>query len=682
MVFLDKKAKEYIFKTIKNTDILCFDIEVSSFWEKDGKIYGYNKRFTDSFYNNATACCVSYIQQFSINENVYYTRELKDMCDFFIELSENFKQKFTIWVHSLSYEFGFLVNYIKFDNVFARQTRHPIKVEYKNLSFRCSYMLTRLSLSTWGESLGIEKLDTLDYDSKIRSPFTKLTQKELDYCERDCIVLYNGIKKFLKKYETFKKIPLTQTGEVRLVIKDCARKEKGYTNLCTKLLPKDVNEYKRLKKCFAGGDTHANIKYVGKIIENVGSFDESSGYPGMLFRKKFPMSKWIKCDYEIEKNRFDFDKKAYIFECVFYNIHATSLHHYISRSRMVSIKNGVYDNGRLVYADMVVACITELDYQIICDFYKWEKFECISLYKSLKDYIPNCIINPMLDFFYYKTTLKDSDNETDLELYMASKQQLNSMFGMCVTDIVNMIIEFVNNEWVEHDITDNDIQKELNERHEKKYKNFLSYAWGVWTTAYNRFELWHMIKKISEKEDNIMYYDTDSIKLENAKKYAYLFEERNNEIILENEKVTKDRGLKEDCFYAYTKKGTKKILGIWENEGNDDFICYDRFITLGAKKYAFEKNGKIGITVAGVPKKGSMCLKKLEDFKDGFVFDKDICGKKLLTYISDCPKITLKDGYTIKESYGINMRNTAYTIGITDEFIEIISQLKKKGWKV
>ena len=191
-----------------------------------------------------------------------------------------------------------------------------------------------------------------------------------------------------------------------------------------------------------------------------------------------------------------------------------------------------------------------------------------------------------------------------------------------------------------------------------------------------------MIKKISEKEDIIIYYDTDSIKLENAKKYAYLFEERNNEIILENEKVTKDRELKEDCFYAYTKKGVKKILGIWENEGNDDYICYDRFVTLGAKKYAFEKNGEIGITVAGVPKKGSVCLKKLEDFKDGFVFDKDICGKKLLTYISDCPKVTLKDGYIIKESYGINMRNTAYTIGITDEFIEIILQLKKKGWKI
>ena len=110
MVFLDKKAKEYIFKTIRTTDILCFDIEVSSFWEKDEKIYGYNKRFTDSFYNNATACCVSYIQQFSVNENVYYTRELKDMCDFFIELSEKFKQKFTIWVHNLSYEFGYLVN--------------------------------------------------------------------------------------------------------------------------------------------------------------------------------------------------------------------------------------------------------------------------------------------------------------------------------------------------------------------------------------------------------------------------------------------------------------------------------------------------------------------------------------------------------------------------------------------
>ena len=42
-------------------------------------------------------------------------------------------------------------------------------------------MLTRLSLATWGEQLGVAKMvGDLDYD-KLRTPLTKLTDKELKY---------------------------------------------------------------------------------------------------------------------------------------------------------------------------------------------------------------------------------------------------------------------------------------------------------------------------------------------------------------------------------------------------------------------------------------------------------------------------------------------------------------------
>ena len=60
------------------------------------------------------------------------------------------------------------------------------------------------------------------------------------------------------------------------------------------------------------------------------------------------------------------------------------------------------------------------------------------MYKSRKAYIDTAIIVTMLDFFEKKSCLAGIDNE----LYMFSKQQLNSMFGMCVTDIVNTEIEW------------------------------------------------------------------------------------------------------------------------------------------------------------------------------------------------------------------------------------------------
>jgi hypothetical protein len=40
------------------------------------------------------------------------------------------------------------------------------------------------------------------------------------------------------------------------------------------------------------------------------------------------------------------------------------------------------------------------------------------------------------------------------------------------------------------------------------------------------------------------------------------------------------------------------MLGVFDHDEH-----YDEFITQGAKKYAYKIDGKIGITVAGVPKK-------------------------------------------------------------------------------
>lgn len=56
----------------------------------------------------------------------------------------------------------------------------------------------------------------------------------------------------------------------------------------------------------------------------------------------------------------------------------------------------------------------------------------------------------------------------------------------------------------------------------------------------------------------------------------------------------------------YVEVGNHKyFLGLFDKEKG-----YDEFVTLGAKKYAFNQNGKIGITVAGLNKKSG--AKELE----------------------------------------------------------------------
>ena len=50
-----------------------------------------------------------------------------------------------------------------------------------------------------------KKVGDLDYD-KIRNSKTELTEKELGYCEYDCLVLYHYIKYELQTYENVKDI--------------------------------------------------------------------------------------------------------------------------------------------------------------------------------------------------------------------------------------------------------------------------------------------------------------------------------------------------------------------------------------------------------------------------------------------------------------------------------------------
>jgi hypothetical protein len=57
---------------------------------------------------------------------------------------------------------------------------------------------------------------------------------------------------------------------------------------------------------------------------------------------------------------------------------------------------------------------------------------------------------------------------------------------------------------------------------------------------------------------------------------------------------------------------------------------------LGAKRYCgrLKADGQLHITVAGVPKKtGALCLKTIEDFRQGFVFSGEITGKMQHTYV-------------------------------------------------
>lgn len=126
-------------------------------------------------------------------------------------------------------------------------------------------------------------------------------------------------------------------------------------------------------------------------------------------------------------------------------------------------------------------------------------------------------------------------------------------------------------------------------------------------------------------------------------------------------------------------KGIKHILGVFEEDGN-----YKEFITQGAKKYAYidSKDNKIHITVSGVPKSGAIALKKLEDFKPDFVFEYKYTNKNLIAYCEEMQDFMLTDYLgnkeLITEKYGCCLLPTTYSLGISEEYAELISDESSK----
>lgn len=655
-----------------STAIMTFDIEVSSAWIDNGEVIGYTKGKKADYWNSLIPLALPYIWQFSYNGTVYYGRELWDFEEVLKDIPSDIH--IIIWVHNLAYEFQFLCNFLEWDNVFARSPHKPIKCvpsKYKNIEFRCTYMLTRLSLDTWGKQIGkLKATGELDYEI-LRTPLTPLTEQELFYCEQDCLVVEAGIKEYIKKYKTQRNIPLTQTGTVRRETKTRLMCDKIYSSHIKKLVPRNADEYKILQTVFAGGYTHANKWYSGRVVRGkISHYDFASSYPTVMIAEKYPMTPWVYTAQHVIPNEETFNDWAYIMYVEFSQLKSISFNTYIQASKSI-INNGIYDNGRVISADKLSLWITEQDYITIKNNYEWKDIKVIHLYRSKKDYLPRNFTNYILELYKNKTELKEVVGMEDL--YMQSKQYINSLFGMSVTAIVQANVEFKDDLWTMEKLTKEYVNKKLDNLRfpnprEKKY--FLSYSWGVYVTAYARRNLW---KCIEYCDDDMIYCDTDSIFVLGD----YNFDWYNKEITEKIRKACEIMNLDFNATRPKTKKGIEKPLGVFAAEDE----CTE-FITLGAKRYVERRatDNKLHLTVSGINKEAVALLNDdIENFTDGFDFDKDsdCVTKRLSTYINEMPITIWNDGYVSTYTHGINLRRTGYLLTLTDEYKELINFCEK-----
>lgn len=676
-------APSYIKKGKKYSDnIITFDIENSNGFIKNGIVEGYNPLNDDDYYNDTIPCSLCYEWTISINGTEMYGRELKTAIEAFEEIDENGAIT-CIFIHNLSHEFSFLISYLTVEKYFARQSQHPFKVQFEKLpflEFRCTYMLTRLSLSDWANALnieGISKQTGYDYN-KIRTPLTPLTEEELHYCKMDVHIMYYGILKELKEYEHVYSIPLTQTGKVRRVVKQLLANKKGWLSHVASITP-DYHFYKKLVMAYCGGDVHASYTKTGKILKDVDSYDFRSSYPFCMVACKFPLSRFVEVGFV---NETEFEDYAYLMRVRMKVVRAKTSYTYISFHKCIECsKDCSLDNGRIINSDMVEMYMTEQDYLTIHDVYDIEEEEIVEAYKARKGYLPKEFIEYVLELFGNKTTLK---NVLGMEaLYSKSKEFVNALYGLMVMAMIFDDIVFM------QDIFKFDKKKvsekkaiEVFEKLQAKgsKSNFIPYACGVWVTAYARRHLWTVV--LSIPPNKFVYRDTDSVKfLTNGTNTNFVkkWDAHAIEMLKESARVN---DIPLEKFMPVDPKGRQQIIGTLDHDGS-----YSEFVTHGAKKYCYrDKNdGQLHLTMSGVSKKQVYLFNdNLENYTHDFVFPHDslYSSKNRYRCINPVPLVWNEgkgDAYTSYERFGICLRNRDYVSKLTPDYEQLIALYMEKG---
>lgn len=669
--FLDENVEEDTEKGRKCKYVKCivsFDIESSS------------------FYKNKDKCACMYNWQSSINGTVFMGRTWDEFIEYchilscFFELDTS--KRLIIWVHNLSFEYQWMRKYFVWSQVFSSKQRKVIyAVTSDGIEFRCSYIMSQMSLSKMAESVTTYKMQKmvgdLDYNL-LRTSVTTLDDTELGYCVMDVQIIVAYIDEQIKIYGNIHDLPLTNTGRVRTFVRSMCQGPlsnggfRSYRDLMNSLRL-SVDEYNVLKESYSGGFSHASCNHCLTVIDNVDSIDFVSSYPAVMLSEKFPMSKGMKVEVATIAELIRYMK---IYGCVFTismtNVRATfECEHFISQSKCKICEDAVIDNGRVVSALHMSITMTNVDFETFIKVYNFDEYSITNLYIYKMGYLPIGIIKSVLKLYSDKTKLKHvKGREVD---YVMAKCMLNSIYGMMVTDICMENDAYENNEWIKKS---GNIEDDVT-KYNKSLNRFLFYPWGVFISAYAKRNLWMGIMSIGE---DYIYTDTDSIKFTNFDKHKDFIAKYDRFVYDKMCKMCEFYGIDRDELSPKNVDGDVCTIGLWDWETR--VHKYDNFKTLGAKRYMYKVGDKYTLTVSGVDKKTAMPWLN-DNFKDPFdaftdelVFPAEYSGKLTHTYIDDIIEIEVTDYQgntsTIKELSSVHLEKTEYEMSISEDYIKYL----------
>lgn len=578
--------------TIYNFIPAAFDIETTTQYTKD------SKDKVISHYSNM------YIWQFGIgqgdNYHTIFGRTWKDFSDLIKAIEKYYclnNKKFLFFIHNNSFESAFMLKELQAlghsIKVFARKSRHPLRVDIDNkITILDSYLITGFNLETLAKNYTTTKkmIGDLDY-TLLRNSKTTLTDKELQYCINDVKILCEYAEIYEKNYLSNHFMPMTSTMIAGKIIKDNCTNLKAHKkkfNLVYGAYPQNQQQYDYIMSYFTGAYTHGNLRNLFTVHENVLAVDVTSEYPYALMNGYYPVTRFKSIrKYVLE------DKKAIytmlknyccLVDVTFTNIRTKSGVTILSEHKVdtKSINNEtLWDNGRLYYADVCEARLTEVDIETLKLHYTWDSITFNHGLYAKRGHLPDYYTLAIADLYSKKCILK---GVLGFEVeYMESKKALNGQYGSLACRLnTNEIIWTVDGWNEEEHINDFDMLRK---------SKYVLPQWAIYCTSWSRYLILSTIAKI--KSDDYIYTDTDSIKCLNKQYIHDIIDSINLEIRNNNQEWIDRLNLKE--LYPevdFTEMGTFT----YEKD-----IKY--FKTLGSKRYLCQYyDDTIESTVAGLSK--------------------------------------------------------------------------------
>lgn len=508
--------------------------------------------------------------------------------DGFIDFCKESKQNYTVYFFNLKFDGAFILSWLlangysriesskfKSDNTFTtlitdrgafyaieiyfKVTKHSIK---KVKIIDAMKIFPNFSVERLAEAFGlpISKLE-LDY-SKKREIGHELTQHEIDYIRNDVEIVAWALKAMFDK-------GLTKMTIASNAIQNFRSKFKFFDKFFPQL---DESVDGAIRASYRGGFTYLNDKYIGKEQGKGLSIDVNSLYPSVMKFERMPVEFPI---YFEGKYVYDPEYPLYVQEIsVCFNIKPNKIPCIQIKNSLSFIPNEYLKSSN---NEIINLTLTNPDLELFLEQYEitYIKYKCGWKFKS-----SNGVFDTYID--YWMSEKIKASKEKNLPLKTISKLCMNSLYGRFGISLSARQKEPY------LDLNGKLCYRNLEE--EKKKGLYIPVASFI--TAYGRnktIRTSQAVRDYSMKKygvDKYFYSDTDSIKC----------------------------GLTDEDLEEL--KDTIEIddykLGAWALEEH-----FDRFLGLRQKCYITESEGKVHVTVAGLPKYLAP-LVTFDNFKKGF----------------------------------------------------------------